>query len=178
MRKDRHHSRLWTGIAAFLHEAHRGTQLQLFELSRSNAVPVEIQCSAIAGLDTPVSRKRIELGDAAGGGFVVSLDVVSAYSLEIFELTADGSERVSNCDVHVLMTLPFAVLFSGHNLPVGNRQIHVDFVPLPLALVLMRRFDDDTAAHDRRAESLQSLRHRPHAFLDCRRMLHMAKSDL
>jgi hypothetical protein len=107
-----------------------------------------------------------------------TLDVLAMLAFIIFKLPLYRLECVAQCHVHVLMTVPLAVLFARNDFAARHGQIHAYLIELPLMLMAVRSFDDDVATHDLRTEPVKTLRQFAHARFESGRRFHLAKRDL
>lgn len=81
-------------------------------------------------------------------GDVVALDLSTAYSDSILQLAFRSIEGIAHRDVDILMGMVLPGVAADDELSAGDPDVDDDVVELALPMVLMGRFNGDTAADD------------------------------
>jgi hypothetical protein len=88
---------------------------------------------------------------------VVLLHIASPTLSQALEATTDSVEGVANRDVDVLVRVIISAMLPHYHFAVGDGDVNADAIRIPFVLVVVRRFDHDTAARDVAAQLLEFL---------------------
>lgn len=173
-----HRARLRTVFAFLDAEMHRHADVEPVERPVHDAVAVEIDVAAIAGLDAPETLHGVEFADAAVRHDFMFLGVAAPALHALFELARGGVEGIAQGDVRILMGV-LVVLVAGHgDLAAGQGDVDVHAEQAALMLVLVRRLDDDAAADDLLTVTVEFRGEFVDAGLQGRRGIHVTEGDL
>jgi hypothetical protein len=139
---------------------------------------VKVEHPTIVGLDATEALVGIEFADPATWQTHVSFDVVPVPAFIIGEPAAGGTEGIAQRDIRILVSMATRVRPLNGN--VGSRDgdvdIHVEYSAL--AIMFVRLFHDDVAAHDVRAKAFQPCRELQNSRFERGRGFGVAKGDL
>ena len=113
---------------------------ELLEAAIGHGIAMEVDFSAIAGIDEAVVALGHEACHLAMGGNRMRLHVASPAADMIFELATHGVEAVAYRDVYVLVGVMLGRVAGHHDLLAGHLEIDADVEQIAMAAPV-RRFD-------------------------------------
>ena len=91
---------LRSALPHFFVEAHLRPDLQAVEIRVDDAVSMEVDEPPARRFDPAITLVRVELRDLSVAWNLVGLQMAPAHARVVFELPANGVERIANGDIH------------------------------------------------------------------------------
>ena len=170
---DHHGARLGSLVAHLLGEAYLRADLELVEISVDDAVAMKIDESPIGRDELAVVHVGEELGDAAMGRHLVTLDLASLTPDEVLQLPPHRVEGVSRRHEDILVGMVGRAGVIDDEIFPGHPDFDGNLVQLALVVMTMRRLDGYAAPHDLVGKPLKALSLFPNPRFDRVRPVHI-----
>ena len=127
-------------------ETHLKADLESVKSIVDDAVPVKIDLPPIRCLDDAAFGEQLRY--TAVAWHFVAFDLTATSSNVVLELAPSGVEGVADCYIDVLMGVVCLGIAPDHDFTAGNPQVNANVIKFALAVMAMRRFDDNPVTDD------------------------------